>query len=63
MLFFSDILKDTPKTHRDHDLLSRAISCLKELMTHINEDKRKTDNHMTMFNLVNDIDNCPVGSI
>lgn len=60
LLLLDDILKETPKTHRDHELLTKAICSLKEVMTHINEDKRKTDNHMTMFNLVNDIDNCPV---
>jgi len=29
-------------------------------MTHINEDKRKTEGQIVMFNIFNDIDNCPV---
>jgi hypothetical protein len=29
-------------------------------MTHINEDKRKTEGQLVMFNIFNDIDNCPV---
>lgn len=27
---------------------------------HINEDKRKTEGQMEMFDIVNDIENCPV---
>jgi len=27
---------------------------------HINEDKRKTECHQTMFDIINDIENCPV---
>ena len=55
-----DILRETPKAHRDHELLARAISSLKEVMTHINEDKRKIENQLAMFVLINDIENCPV---
>ena len=28
-------------------------------MTHINEDKRKIENQLAMFVLINDIENCP----
>ena len=58
--FFQDILKETPKTHRDYELLSKAIASLKEVMTNINEDKRKIENQLAMFVLINDIENCPV---
>lgn len=27
---------------------------------HINEDKRKTENQVVMFDIMNEIDNCPV---
>ena len=54
--FLIDILKETPKTQRDHDLLSKAIGSLKEVMTHINEDKRKIENQLAMFVLINDIE-------
>ena len=53
-------MKETPRAHRDHDLLSKAIASLKEVMTHINEDKRKIENQLAMFVLINDIENCPV---
>jgi hypothetical protein len=59
LLLLDDILKETPRTHRDHDLLVRAIASLKEVMTHINEDKRKVENHLNMFVLMHDIENCP----
>jgi hypothetical protein len=32
-------------------------------MTHINEDKRKTEGQLVMFDIFNDIDNCPVSSL
>jgi hypothetical protein len=59
LLLLDDILKETSKTHKDYDLLTRAIASLKEVMTHINEDKRKIENQLTMFVLMNDIENCP----
>lgn len=34
------------------------ISC-----RHINEDKRKTEGQVAMFDIVNDIENCPVSNI
>jgi hypothetical protein len=40
-------------------LLTKAIASLKEVMTHINEDKRKIENQLAMFVLINDIENCP----
>lgn len=63
LLLLDDILKETPRNHRDHELLTRAIASLREVMAHINEDKRKTENQLTMFNLINDIENCPVSSV
>ena len=30
---------------------------------HINEDKRKTENQVVMFDIMNDIDNCPVSNV
>ena len=59
LLLLDDILKETPKTHRDHEYLTKAIASLKEVMTHINEDKRKIENQLAMFVLINDIENCP----
>ena len=55
-----DILKETAKSHRDNEHLSRAIASLKVVMTHINEDKRKTENRIAMLEIMNNIENCPV---
>lgn len=30
------------------------------MCSHINEDKRKTEGHQALFDIVNDIENCPV---
>lgn len=58
-LLLNDIMKHTPKDNIDHAKLEKAINILKEVMTHINEDKRKTENQVVMFEIMNDIDNCP----
>jgi hypothetical protein len=62
LLLLDDILRETARPHRDHELLARAIASLKEVMTHINEDKRKIESQLAMFVLINDIENCPVSS-
>ncbi|KAL3281139.1 hypothetical protein HHI36_004359 [Cryptolaemus montrouzieri] len=58
-LLLNDILKNTPKTNPDYTALEQAQEVLKEIMTHINEDKRKTEGQVTLFNIFNEIDNCP----
>lgn len=58
-LLLNDILKHTPKTNRDHADLVEALEKIKEVMTHINEDKRKTEGQKQMFNIFNEIENCP----
>ncbi|KAK4880377.1 hypothetical protein RN001_008523 [Aquatica leii] len=62
-LLLNDILKHTPKTNSDHSALDQALAALKEVMTHINEDKRKTEGQRVMFDIFNDIDNCPADLI
>ncbi|XP_063973699.1 protein ECT2 isoform X3 [Diachasmimorpha longicaudata] len=58
-LLLTDILKHTNKNNPDHSALELAISSVKEVMTHINEDKRKTEGQLVMFDIFNEIDNCP----
>lgn len=62
-LFISGIIKHTPKTNPDSVELARALAALKEVMALINEDKRKAEAQVTLFNIFNDIDNCPVSRI
>lgn len=58
-LLLGDILKKTSQDNPDYERLENAIDLLKEIMTHINEDKRKTENQVVMFDIMNEIDNCP----
>ncbi|XP_018370707.1 PREDICTED: protein ECT2 isoform X1 [Trachymyrmex cornetzi] len=58
-LLLSDILKHTDKSNPDYSALEASISCIKKVMTYINEDKRKTERQLAMFDIFNEIDNCP----
>lgn len=58
----ADILKHTAKSNPDSRKLDEALKAIKEVMTHINEDKRKTEGQLAMFDIFNDIDNCPVST-
>jgi len=58
-LLLNDILKHTNKNNGDYVLLVEALKTIKEVMTYINEDKRKTEGQTQMFNIFNDIENCP----
>lgn len=62
-MLVSDILKHTPKNNPDHQKLVEALGAIKEVMKYINEDKRKTEGQLVMFDIFNDIDNCPVSFI
>lgn len=58
-LLLNDILKHTPKSNPDHASLVEALTSIKEVMTYINEDKRRTESQKQMFDIFNDIENCP----
>lgn len=58
-LLLNDILKHTSKSNRDHELLLEALKSIKEVMKYINEDKRKTEGQKQMFEIFNEIENCP----
>ncbi|XP_022822626.1 protein ECT2 isoform X6 [Spodoptera litura] len=58
-LLLDDILKHTHKNNPDHGALVQALAGLREVMSHINEDKRKTEGQLQMFDIYNDIDQCP----
>ncbi|XP_071034057.1 protein ECT2 [Parasteatoda tepidariorum] len=59
ILLLNDILKHTSKSNPDFQALEKAVQALKDVLMHINEDKRKTEGQVEMFDIVNDIDNCP----
>ncbi|XP_022163754.1 protein ECT2 isoform X2 [Myzus persicae] len=58
-LLLNDILKHSDKNNPDHLALVSALASIREVMTHINEDKRKTEGQVVLFDIFNDIDNCP----
>lgn len=57
---FSDILKNTPKESVDYGKLETAIEEVQKVMTYINEDKRKTEGQVVLFDIFNEIEKCPV---
>ncbi|KAK1168585.1 protein ECT2 isoform X1 [Acipenser oxyrinchus oxyrinchus] len=58
-LLLNDIRKHTAEDNPDKVTLEKAIESLKEVMTHINEDKRKTEGQKQIFDVVYEVDNCP----
>ncbi|KFQ36052.1 Protein ECT2 [Merops nubicus] len=58
-LLLNDIKKHTAEENPDKITLERAIESLKEVMTHINEDKRKTEAQKQFFDVVYEVDGCP----
>uniref|UniRef100_A0A8C4EG77 Epithelial cell transforming 2 n=1 Tax=Dicentrarchus labrax TaxID=13489 RepID=A0A8C4EG77_DICLA len=58
-LLLNDIKKHTSDDNPDKIKLEKAIESLKEVMTHINEDKRKTEGQKQIFDVVYEVDGCP----
>uniref|UniRef100_A0A8D3DH81 Epithelial cell transforming 2 n=1 Tax=Scophthalmus maximus TaxID=52904 RepID=A0A8D3DH81_SCOMX len=58
-LLLNDIKKHTSDDNPDKIKLEKAIDSLKEVMTHINEDKRKTEGQKQIFDVVYEVDGCP----
>ncbi|XP_053710341.1 protein ECT2 isoform X1 [Synchiropus splendidus] len=58
-LLLNDIKKHTLDDNPDKKTLEKAIESLKEVMTHINEDKRKTEGQKQIFDVVYEVDGCP----
>ncbi|KAK1897535.1 Protein ECT2, partial [Dissostichus eleginoides] len=54
-----NVKKHTPDDNPDKEKLDKAIESLKEVMTHINEDKRKTEGQKQIFDVVYEVDGCP----
>ncbi|TKC33688.1 hypothetical protein EI555_010211 [Monodon monoceros] len=56
---YRDLKKHTAEENPDKSTLEKAIGSLKEVMTHINEDKRKTEAQKQIFDVVYEVDGCP----
>uniref|UniRef100_A0A5S6R1H6 Protein ECT2 n=1 Tax=Trichuris muris TaxID=70415 RepID=A0A5S6R1H6_TRIMR len=59
ILLLSELLKNTDKSNADHADIQKAIEALKRVLTFINEDKRRTEGQVKLFDIVNQIENCP----
>ncbi|XP_076805982.1 protein ECT2-like isoform X2 [Clavelina lepadiformis] len=62
ILLLQDIKKHTERensSHPDVASISNALDALKEVMTYINEDKRKTESQRQIFDIVYEVDGCP----
>ncbi|XP_055502242.1 protein ECT2 isoform X1 [Leucoraja erinacea] len=59
VLLLNDLWKHTANDNPDKVSLENAVEILKEVMTHINEDKRKTEGQRQIFDVVYEVDGCP----
>jgi hypothetical protein len=60
LLLLERLLKYTPNIHGDYQQLTNAIDKLREVAKKLNEERGKTEKHLSLFSIVNSIDNCPV---
>lgn len=58
-IFILELLKKTDRQNPDYTALDEALACIKQAMTNINNDKKKTEDQLAMLNLPNEIENCP----
>ena len=59
ILLLQELSKHTSDEHPDSNMLLQAISKLRSVLEYINEDKRKTQVQMKMFEIVREIQDCP----
>ena len=60
-LLLTDLIKHTKKEkdHKDLAALESALGKIKEILNNINEDKRKTEGQVCLFEIFSDIQDCP----
>lgn len=58
-LLLNDILKNTTKGSVDGQRLAEALDGIRTVMTFLNEDKQRQDNQRSLFDIYQDIENCP----
>eukprot|EP00794_Sanderia_malayensis_P011021 gene11021-12185_t len=58
-LLINDLLKKTETSNPDHKLLAKAAESIKDVLTHINEDRRRTEGQFQMFEIMREVDGCP----
>lgn len=58
-LLLNDILKNTAKSSGDCQKLAEALEGIRTVMTFLNENKQRQDNQRSLFDIYQDIENCP----
>ena len=58
-LILTELIKRTDESNPDKKYLTEALESIRRVMNMINEDKRKTEGQIAMFDIVNNIEDCP----
>lgn len=58
-LILTELIKRTDDSNIDKKYLIEALESIRRVMNLINEDKRKTEGQIAMFDIVNNIEDCP----
>lgn len=58
-LIIKELIKRTDDSNADKRYLNEALESIRRVMDLINEDKRKTEGQIAMFDIVNNIEDCP----
>lgn len=58
-LLLNDILKNTYKNSADHKNLNEALAGIRTVMSFLNENKQRQDSQRSLFDIYQDIENCP----
>lgn len=58
-LIITELIKRTDESNPDKKYLVEALESIRRVMNLINEDKRKTEGQIAMFDIVNNIEDCP----
>ena len=62
LLLLERLLKYTSDGHPDYQQLIETIDKLRDVTKKLNEERGKTEKHLSLFSIVNSIENCPVSS-
>jgi len=60
LLLLERLLKYTSDTHSNYQQLIDTIDKLRDVTKKLNEERGKTEKHLSLFSIVNSIENCPV---
>ena len=58
-LLLTELIKRTDESNPDKKYLIEALESIRRVMNMVNEDKRKTEGQIAMFDIVNNIEDCP----